>query len=98
MSQIVIVAKITVKEEFRDEMYHILTRLHKGTHANDEGCIQYDFHTDLEDQNSFTFIETWENIDLLNAHMKKEHFLSFVKERENKIEKFEVTKLKKELV
>lgn len=95
MSQIVIVAKVTIKEEFTQEVYPLLESLHKSTHANDFGCIQYDLHKDLENPNSFTFVETWENADLLDAHMQKEHFLSFVKSVEDKLENLEISKLEK---
>lgn len=95
MSQIVIVAKVTIKEEFTNELYPLLKSLHKSTHSHDFGCIQYDLHKDLENENSFTFIETWENAELLDAHMKKEHFLSFVKSVENKLVSLEISKLEK---
>ncbi len=71
MSKVVIVAKIKIKEEFKDEILDELKELHKSTHAFDSGCLQYDLHKDLEDSNSFTFVETWENQELLDAHMTK---------------------------
>lgn len=69
LSRIVVVAKFEIKEEFTNEIYPLLVNLHKSTHKNDAGCIQYDLHKDLENKNSFTFIETWENADLLDTHM-----------------------------
>ena len=95
MSQIVIVAKAIIKEEFTNEVYPLLKSLHKSTHKNDFGCIQYDLHKDLENPNSFTFIETWASAELLDAHMQKEHFLSFVKSVESKLENLEISKLEK---
>lgn len=96
MSKVVIVAKVKIKEEFVSEIYPLLESLHKSTHENDFGCIQYDLHKDLEDKNSFTFIETWENAEVLDAHMQKEHFISFVKSVENKLENLEINKLEKQ--
>lgn len=96
MSQIVIVAKATIKEEFTNEVYPLLESLHKSTHENDFGCIQYDLHKDLENPNSFTFIETWESAELLDAHMQKEHFLSFVQSAGSKLENLEISKLEKQ--
>ena len=52
-------------------------------------------HKNLEDENNFTFIETWENAKFLDAHMQKEHFLSFVKSTENKLVNLEIKKLEK---
>ena len=95
MAQIVIIAKATIKKEFTNEIYILLESLHKSTHENDSGCVQYDLHKDLENENSFTFIETWESPELLDAHMQKEHFLSFVKSVENKLENLEISKLEK---
>lgn len=95
MKNIVIVAKIKIKEEFVDTLYQELVELHKATHKNDEGCIQYELHKDLEDKNSFTFVETWQNAQLLDAHMQKEHFLTFVKNAEDKLDALEISKLEK---
>lgn len=95
MSKIVIVAKVKIKEEFKDEVLKELLDLHKSTHALDAGCLQYDLHVDLEDINCFTFIETWENEELLTQHSTKAHFLSFVKKIEGKLESFEISKLEK---
>lgn len=95
MKNIVIVAKVKVKEAFKDEILNDLKELHKNTHALDKGVLQYDLHQDLEDVNSFTFIETWENQELLDEHMQKEHFLSFVQKIDGKLENLEITKLEK---
>ena len=95
MSKITIVAKITIKEEFTNEVYPLLVNLHASTHKNDHGCIQYDLHKDLNDENCFTFIETWENSQFLDIHMKKEHFQVFIKNTKNKLENLEITKLEK---
>ncbi len=44
MKNIVIIAKIKIKEEFKNEIYGELVKLYEATHKCDEGCIQYD-HT-----------------------------------------------------
>jgi quinol monooxygenase YgiN len=95
MKNIVIVATVKVKDGFKDEVYSELLKLHEATHKHDEGCIQYDLHKDLEDENSFTFIETWESAELLSEHEKKEHFLTFVSKIENKIDGLTINKLEK---
>lgn len=95
MSNVVIVAKVKIKKEFKEEVYTNLVELHKSTHTLDIGCLQYDLHKDLDDENSFVFIETWENQDLLDAHMSTEHFLTFVKKVEDKLENLDITKLEK---
>lgn len=95
MKNIIIVADIKVKEKFLDEVYEALNKLHFNTHKYDKGCIQYDFHQDLEDKYTFTFIETWENETLLEEHIKKQHFLDFVSSVDGKLESKIVKKLEK---
>lgn len=95
MSKITIVAKITIKEEFISEVYPLLVNLHNSTLKNDHGFIQYDLHKDLDDKNSFVFIESWKNNEFLDIHMRTEHFQSFVKNTENKLENLDITKLEK---
>ena len=82
-------------DEFSNEVRRELITLHKKTHENDKGCIQYDMHKDHEDNNTYVFVETWESQKLLDEHMNKEHFLSFIKNTDNKIEKLEINKLEK---
>ncbi len=95
MKNIVIVATIKVKDGFKDDVYSELVKLYKATHELDEGCIQYDLHKDLDDENSFTFVETWQSAELLAAHEKKEHFITFVSKVENKIDGLTINKLEK---
>lgn len=95
MKNIVIVASVKVKDEFKDEVYSELVKLHEATHKHDEGCIQYDLHKDLDDENSFTFIETWQNAKLLDEHMQKEHFLQFAQFVDGKLESMDIQKLEK---
>lgn len=95
MKNIVIVANIKVKKEFKDEVYNELIKLYEATHKYDEGCIQYELHKDLSDENSFTFVETWENPAFLALHEEKEHFKTFVAKIENKIENLSISKLEK---
>lgn len=92
---IIVVATLKVKKEFKDEIYNTLVELYTQTHKNDNGCIQYELHQDLEDENSFTFIETWENMSLLEEHSNKQHFLDFVEKIDGKLENMDIKKLKK---
>ncbi|XOB63713.1 putative quinol monooxygenase [Campylobacterota bacterium DY0563] len=93
MDNIVVVANIQIKKEFVSEVYEVLVELHKKTNELDEGCISYKFHKDLEKDNSFTFIEVWENIEFLKLHSQKEHFKKFTDFIEGKIESMNVQKL-----
>ncbi len=95
MKKIVVVATVKVKDEFKEEVYNELSNLHEATHKYDEGCIQYDLHKNLDDENSFTFVETWQNANLLEEHMKKEHFLKFAQSIDGKLESLDIQKLEK---
>lgn len=95
MLNITVVAKIKIKEEFSNEVRTQLLKLHKNTHEHDKGCLQYDMHKDLTDSNTYIFVETWESEALLEEHMKKEHFLNFIKNAENKIESLDINRLEK---
>lgn len=95
MKNVVIVANIKIKPEFKEEVYNELIKLYKNTHKNDKGCIYYELHKNLIDENSYTFIETWENQDFLIEHENKSHFKEFLVNIENKLESVEINKLEK---
>ena len=95
MSNIVLVVKIKVKEEFVEEVYPFMKALHKLTHELDAGCIQYDLHKVKEQEGIFCFIETWENQESLDAHMGKEHFKNFMEYSDGKIEDMKIDFLEK---
>jgi quinol monooxygenase YgiN len=44
---------------------------------NEDGCLQYDLHTDHETPGHFLFYENWENRDLWQAHMNSSHLAAF---------------------
>ncbi|PHO08997.1 antibiotic biosynthesis monooxygenase [Malaciobacter canalis] len=95
MENIIVIAKIKIKPEFEKEVFNELTKLHKQTHANDDGCIKYDLHKDLEEKNSYTFIEIWESKEDLTIHENKPHFKEFLVNIEDKLENVEINKLEK---
>ncbi len=43
----------------------------------EEGCVNYDFHDDNDDENIFVFIENWENEEALEKHGESEHLKKF---------------------
>ena len=95
MNNVILVVKVKVKEEFAEEVYIFMKALHKLTHELDDGCLQYDLHKVLEEENTFCFIETWKDESGLIAHSKKEHFVNFMEYAEGKIEDMQKTFLKK---
>lgn len=95
MKNIVVVVNVKIKSEFKDEVYSELVKLYKATHRYDDGVVQYELHKELDVEDSFTFIETWENEALLLAHEKKDYFLNFLSSIDNKLESLWVQKLEK---
>ena len=95
MGNIIVVASIKVKNECIDEVYGELVKLYKATHTYDEGVVYYELHKEIGTDNCFTFIETWENEELLLVHEKKDYFLDFIANLENKLESLSVQKLEK---
>ncbi len=95
MKNVVIVATFKIKTQFKEEVYNELVKLYKSTHKEDKGCLYYELHKSLIDENSYTFIETWENQDSLELHENKPHFKEFLVNIENKLESVEINKLEK---
>lgn len=92
-----VVAKLKVKGKYLMEVYNELETLHKLTHELDEGCIQYDLNQDIEDEQTFIFVEVWKDKESLENHMKKEHFLNFQKNINGKLDSSEINKTIKKL-
>ena len=95
MNNVTIVVNIKVKEEFIEQVYPFMKALHKLTHEFDSGCIQYDLHKVNTKENEFCFIETWENQESLDEHMKKDHFKNFMEFVDGKLEDMQIINLDK---
>jgi quinol monooxygenase YgiN len=93
LNNIIVIATITIKEEFVEEVYKELVKLYKYTHLNDKGCINYELHRDLNDTNTFVFIEKWENENYLELHLKTEYFAKCISNIENKVIDLNIKKL-----
>ena len=60
----------------------------------EDGCLQYDYHLSLEEENAVVLLEKWRDGDALAAHMQQPHMetLKELKSRfalDTKIERFE---------
>ena len=53
----------------KDELLYLVSMTIK-----EEGCLKYDLHQDLKDDNKFFFYEEWTTQDTLNAHLESDHF------------------------
>ncbi len=73
---IIVTATITAKPAKRDEIISKSHDLIKFTHL-EPGCISYDLYASIEDEDVLIMLEQWENREVLEAHMKTEHFKMF---------------------
>jgi len=95
MKKIVLVATLVLKDSKSEGVLEVLSALHKATHQEDKGCLQYDLHKESEKANTYVFIETWESDALLAEHMGKAHFKAFQMALEGKVESMSLQKLEK---
>lgn len=73
---ITLMAKIVAKSEKVDFVKDILVDLVDKT-RNEEGCIGYTLHQDINAPAVFIFYETWESMELLEKHGESEHLKNF---------------------
>ena len=95
MKKVVLIATVVLKDGKNEGVLEALTALHKATHHEDKGCLQYDVHTDKEKDNTYVFVETWESEALLADHMGKEHFNLYKAFMADKVESMSIQKLEK---
>ena len=73
--------KVVVKSEIKDgqiDAYRRLAAELARETRKEQGCVSYELFQDIQNQNVFSFIEAWENQDLLDRHMTSEHFQRIV--------------------
>ncbi len=74
---ILVLAHASGLPEHRDELAEQLTKAAVAS-RNDPGCLAYSFQSDLEDANSFTSIEHWDNREDLDAHLATAHVAELI--------------------
>ena len=68
---------ITVKQGCWGKAAPLYKELIEKT-LKEEGCIEYDFFVDTQDDHKCYLIETWSTKQALDAHMNSEHFVRLV--------------------
>lgn len=74
---ITVVAKNIVKDSKTEEFKSLAEKLIKET-LKEKGCIEYSLYEDSKNKNIITFIEKWEDMEVLKAHFKTPHFEEIV--------------------
>lgn len=93
MANLTVIASLKAKKDKIDLIKAELLKLHKATHANDEGCIQYDLHLDNENPAHFLVFEIWESGELLQKHAQSNHFQAFMAAIDGAVEQFDVNQM-----
>lgn len=76
MSQpIAVVAIVDAKPDFIDQV-EVEIRACVKQARQEQGCLLYNCHKDLNVQGRFVFVEQWTNLDALANHEKTPHFLA----------------------
>jgi len=88
-----IVAIMTVKPDAVQKILPIFQALVTGS-QEEEGCIFYNLHQDINDSNKYIMLEEWKSQAAIDFHNNTEHYKTFKEASKDMIEKSEVTILK----
>lgn len=67
-----VVAHLVALPDKIEDLKTLLLSLIEPT-RQEPGCIQYELYQNQTDPTDFTFIEEWENAELLDAHLASSH-------------------------
>lgn len=71
---ITVIAKVTAKENQIDVVKAGLKSVVEPT-QNEDGCLLYELHQDVENPNIFFFYENWDSVEHLENHRMSEHMV-----------------------
>lgn len=84
MSEISIIAIHRVKPEYVKE-YQQAAQIIITKSRQESGCVNYELNVDINNPNTFIFIETWATKQAIEYHKKTAHFLEFIAYLNNKL-------------
>jgi quinol monooxygenase YgiN len=76
--ELLIIAHVTTKAEYKDELVKAFEKVVEGT-RREAGNIAYDLYVDTSNPLKFTIVERWKSQDAINIHNETNHFKEFVK-------------------
>lgn len=91
---IYIIAKIVVKQAALDAIKPIFKELVNKSQG-EQGCIQYDLHQSLTEQNVFFMYECWKDEAAIQQHNNSAHFQQFKQHAGEYVENLEISTLEK---
>ena len=74
-----VVGIMEVRPEKKEEFIGLCYSLIRDT-QNEDACIFYNVHQDLDDKNKFIWIERWKSLELMHQHQKTKHCQKFLLE------------------
>lgn len=73
---IIVTGSITLLEGKRDAMASASDAMIEASRA-EEGCVEYRYAFDLQDDNIVAFTEVWTSMSALRAHLETPHMAAF---------------------
>ena len=84
-----IVATLAVKPAHRAELLAVFRDLVAKSRA-EAGNLRYDLHQDLQNENRFVFVETWQDQAAVDSHNASGHFQGFLQAIDDKTDSVEI--------
>ncbi len=81
--ELVIVAHVTVKPEFQNEVSKAFEAVVEGT-RKEEGNVSYILYQHTDNPLKYTFVEVWKSQAAINSHNTSAHFQEFAKSIDGK--------------
>ena len=82
-------AILAVKPAHRAELLAVFRDLVAKSRA-EAGNLRYDLHQDLQNENRFVFVETWQDQAAVDSHNASGHFQGFVQAIDGKTDSVEI--------
>lgn len=94
MEELKIVATITAKAEFVDEIKQALHTV-AGATRKEEGNISYVLHEDVSDMTKLVLLEVWKSQEAIDIHNASAHFSAFKVAIDGKLEGLSINVIRK---
>ncbi|MDD9908414.1 MAG: putative quinol monooxygenase [Ahrensia sp.] len=73
---IYIIATLSIKPGTFDQVMALATPCIEATRKED-GCLSYDLHRSVNDENTLVFVERWRDMDAIKAHFVEPHLVAW---------------------
>jgi quinol monooxygenase YgiN len=80
--KIVLTARLKVKKDAVEAAKQAALEIVEPSRA-ESGCLNYDFHQQIDDDSIFIWHETWANMAAIEAHGASAHFMDFSRKIED---------------